>query len=1141
MKNKQQIVASTMLLMRIMAWQIMILFCLTFSLYAKDVSGQDILFRKVSISVQDEALQQVIAIIQKQAVVKFSFSANAIHAGRKISYSAIRKPLHSLLKEILDPLDIGFRVVDDQVVLYPIRIPPAAPDSETTGDKPKPVLTITGSVMQNDGSPVPGATVSDKNGSGSTVTDSAGKFQIRLPDNNNTLVFTAVGFLRKEVVISNISGELRVIMQKEIKVLNDIVVVGYGTSKKKDLLSAVSSIKGKDIEQLPVATPQSLIQGRASGVQVVQNSGAPGSGVTVRIRGTTSINAGNDPLYIIDGVPVESGTLSNINLSGSQTSALSAINPDDIESMEILKDAGALAIYGSRAANGVVLITTKHGKKGATSYSLNYYTGWQRDNPSTRVKLMNSEQAIELVQEGRANALNYGVPSVYGWLLPDSTGKLYNTDWQNAILQTAPISNYELAIRGGENKLRFALSAGYFDQDGIVIKSGYKRGSFRLNLDYDASNKLKFGTNLSVSRYINKRVSTEDGATSVIQVALKKSPSIPVYNPDGSFYNGDVSGFLNPVAFAEKLKYENQVTSVLGNVYAEYSILPKLVLRSTVGVNYASILDTYFQPSDAVRNGVASGSAFSSNVTGWVNENTLSYSKTIDKHLLSALAGFSLQERSAFAISAAGTQYATNNIYTLNAAAMPTDASSNRSAYGLSSAFARIGYTYDDKYLLEATARQDGSSRFGRNKRYAIFPALSVAWRLSNESFWKGGAVNDLKLRASIGRTGNQTIGDYVAQGQYTTGANYAGQSGIAMNVIPNPDLTWETTLQYNTGLDISLFQSRIVLNADAYIKKTSNLLLNVPLPNTSGFGSVLKNVGATENRGLEFNLNTVNITNNDLTWSSNFNISFNRNKVVQLYSEEGNIIIGAGQGLSGSLVSYSVLQIGQPIGSFYGWRHDGVYQYSTDNKFNIDNTSVGTNGYLFRGGDLIFEDRNANGTIDIDDRTIIGNAQPKFTGGFTNTISYKNLDLNILATFCYGNDVVNGTRYAAESITGFVGTLDLLRRWRNEGDVTNIPKVTWNDPAGNRRFSNRWIEDGSYLRIKNITLGYKLPGTWLSKAGIKSCRVYATGQNVLTLTKYKGYDPEASAFSGNVTYIGIDQGTYPQYRALTFGINVGF
>lgn len=1002
-------------------------------------------------------------------------------------------------------------------------------------------VQITGKVVDEKGEPLPGVSVRIKGAQAATSTGADGSFKLGSADRNATLIFTFVGYATKEIALKG-QTSISVQLLPEQKALEEVVVVGYGTQKKKDVISAVSSIKGRDIENQPVATPQSLIQGRAAGVQIVQNSGAPGSAVTVRVRGTTSINAGNEPLYIVDGVPVESGTLNGISLSGSRTSALSSINADDIESMEVLKDAGALAIYGSRAANGVILITTKRGKKGATSYNFNYYRGVQSDNKSTRVDLMNSQQALELIQEGRANALNNGVSSVYGWILPDTLGNLHDTDWQDALFRTASVSNYEMAIRGGENKLRFSLSGSYLDQEGIMINSGYKRGTGRLNLDYDANDKLKIGANLSLSRYKNMRVSTEDGDRSLIQVALKKSPSMPVYNADGTYYNGDVSGFMNPVAWANKVKYENEVSSVAGNAYGEYTFIPRLVLRTTFGLTYASVLDNFFQPSDALRNGVASGQTFSSNVTGWINENTLNYSFNISKHQVSALLGYSQQERSSFGIRAEGRDYATNNIYTLNAAVTPTNAYSYKSGSGLSSAFARLGYSYDDKYLLEATARRDGSSRFGANRRYVLFPAFSAAWRVSKEGFWKQSSVlNDLKLRGSIGKTGNQDIDDYIAQGRYTTTGSYIGQSGIYMDILPNPDLTWETTLQYNGGLDLALFNSRITLNVDAYLKKTSNLLLNVELPTTSGFGSVLKNIGSTENKGLEFNLNTINVDKKDFSWSSNFNLSINRNKVTKLNDGAVNILVGTGQGLSGSLVSYSMIQVGEPIGSFYGWKESGVYRYSSDNATNMTNSSIGTNGYVFRGGDMIFSDLNDNNTIDNDDRMIIGNAQPDFTGGFSNTLKYKSFDLNFLMTFSYGNDMVNGTRYSAESVTGFNGSLELLRRWRNEGDITGIPKANYADPAGNRRFSNRWIEDGSYLRLKTLSLGYTVPQSFISRLKAKSCRMYVMAQNIFTITNYSGYDPEASAFNDNVARIGIDQGTYPQYRSLTFGINVGF
>lgn len=1115
---------------------LLILICSTFTIYAGSYAQN----ARVNLEMKDTRLHDVVNAIKQQTQFEFAYDANMeSFIFKNISINVRNESIDKVMERVLQGTDIRYKVIDKIILLSRNSVKTTSGLERTTDTQKQKVTGIV--TDETTGEAIPGASVVIDGTSLGVITNVDGKFSLDIPKPNVTLVVSFMGYTSQRIVLNG-QSVLNIKLSPDIKRLDEVVVVGYGTQQKKNLISAVSSVKRKDLENLPVATPQSLMQGRAAGIQIVQNSGAPGSAVTVRIRGTTSINAGNDPLYIVDGVPVESGTLNSISLSGSQTSALSAISPDDIESMEVLKDAGALAIYGSRAANGVILITTKHGKKGSTSYTFNYYTGIQQDNKNSRIKLMNNQQSIDLIQEGRANALSDGVTSLYGFLMPAPDGTISNTNWQDALFRKAPISNYELSIRGGENKLTFAVSGSYLDQDGIIIQSGYKRGTGRLNLDYQASDKLKFGSNFSISRYNNKRVSTEDGSTSIIQVALKKSPSLPIYSDGGTYYQGDVSGFINPVAYANKVKYENEVSTVTGNIYGEYTFIPKLIFRTTFGVNYASVVDQFFQPSDAVRNGTASGSAFSSTVDNWVNENTLNYSHDFGKHHFTGLLGYSQQERNSFAINAAGSQYATNNIYTLNAAVLPTTASSNTSDYGLSSAFGRIGYSFSDKYLFEVSARRDGSSRFGLNKRYAIFPAFSGAWRISNEAFWnKSSVLNDLKLRASIGKTGNQTIGDYTAQGQYATGAGYVGQSGIYLSVLPNPDLTWETTLQYNAGLDISLLQSRITLNIDAYIKNTSNLLLNVPLPNTSGFGSVLQNMGSTENKGLEFNLNTVNIDNRDLTWSSNFNISFNKNKVTKLYNGADNIIMSAGAGMTGSLLSYSILQVGQPIGSFYGWKETGVYRYSTDNTNKITNASTGTNGYLFKGGDMIFQDTNNNGTIDNDDRTIIGNAQPKFTGGFSNTLRYKSFDLSILMTFSYGNDVVNGTRYSAESATGFTGSLTLLRRWRNEGDITDIPRANYVDPAGNRRFSNRWIEDGSYLRAKTITLGYQLPKLFLNKIRVKSCRVYATAQNLFTITKYTGYDPEASSFNTGVTTIGIDQGTYPQYRAFIMGLSIGF
>lgn len=1116
-------VFSTKLLL-MLNWTIILTLVLCIKVSANGYSQNN-----VSIDAKEIRIKRAFSMLEEKGNIRLLYSEEFEGLNNKVSINVDNTPVLEVLKMVLKDTGLKYRLFGDGLVVI------------VSDQKERKDIVVKGRVTDAANLAMTGVSIQLKGSTIGTTTDKEGNYILNVPQ-DGVLVFSYIGYLPQEIEVNN-QSTINVKLEEDRKELNQVVVVGYGTQKKKDLLSAVSSIKGEEIVNLPVATPQSLIQGRASGVQVVQNSGAPGSAVTLRIRGTTSINAGNDPLYIVDGVPVESGSLTGYNgRGGTPPSALSAINADDIESMEVLKDAGALAIYGSRAANGVVLITTKRGKKGSTTYTLNYYTGTQQDNKSTRIKMLNSSQSIELIQEGRANALPYGTTALYGFILPDTLGNLANTDWQDEILRAAPISNYELAIRGGENKLRFSLSGNYFDQEGIIINSSYKRGNGRFNMDYDATDKFKFGSNISITKYINKRASTDDGGLSLIQVGLKKSPSMPLYNADGTLYNDDVSGFINPVIYAQRVKYENEVASLVGNVYGEYDILPELKFRTTFGLNYAGVLDTFFEPSDAMRNGVSSGVAFSSDVNGWINENTLVYSKALGKHSLTGLVGYSQQKRRSFAMNETGSQYATNNIYTLNAASIAGSVSSSVSANGLSSAFARIGYSFADKYLLEGTVRRDGSSRFGANKKYAMFPAISAAWRITNEGFWnKSSLINDLKLRGSVGRTGNQDIGDYVAQGQYNTGTRYIGQSGISLSVLPNQDLTWETTDQYNIGMDVSILNSRIALNVDAYVKKTSNLLLNVPLPGTTGFGSVLQNVGATENRGLEFNLDTRNIENPVFSWSTNFNVSFNRNKVVALNSGATEIILSKGAGLTGSLVSYSVLRVGEPIGSFYGWQSNGVYQYSTDNTTGLTSTSIGTTNYVYRGGDLIITDANGNNTIDNLDRMIIGRALPKFTGGLSNNFTYRNFDLNVLATFVYGNDMVNGTRYTTESDQRFSGNYNNLRRWRNEGDVTDIPRANAADPAGNRRFSNRWLEDGSYFRIKTATLGYKLPNTMLNRTPVKNCRIYATAQNLFTITNYTGYDPEASAMANGVTDIGIDQGTYPQYRSFIFGLSVGF
>ena len=993
-------------------------------------------------------------------------------------------------------------------------------------------ITIAGRVTSGSDA-LPGVNVTVEGTSAGTTTGADGTYRLNVPSASTTLVFSYIGYVSQRVAVGS-RTQIDVTLAEDNKSLNEVVVVGYGTKDRRDVTSAISSVSGKEIQNLPVASPVALLQGRTAGVQIVQNSGAPGAtNFTIRVRGTTSINAGNNPLYVVDGLPFEGNS--------------SDINPNDIESMEILKDAAASAIYGSRAANGVVLITTKRGQTGKASISFNYYKAVQQVDQSRLPKLMDSREFIELIQEQRANGT--GVTSLYGFVVPESgviggNGRIANTNWLDEIVQTGGMDNYELAIRGGENKLKFYLSGALLKQKGVLVFTDYKRYTGKLNLDYQASDKLKIGTSINFTRSVTNGTPENEGGT--FQAALFKAPVNPVFAQDGTYFLEDISNTLNPIAVSDLETRQNVRNRLLANAFAEYAILPSLTFRTSWGADLIAARTEFFQPSNSRRVAVANGSSSYSDETNWIYEHTLTYANTFGQHRVNALLGYSQLENTFSSNQAAARDYGTNSIETLSAASTPTQATSSKTTNGLSSLFGRVGYIYASRYYLEASLRQDGSSKFGANNRYALFPAASLGWQVGREAFFKSlsNVISDLKIRASYGRTGNQGgIGNYTAQGAFSTGLGYAGQNGVGPTAIANPDLKWETTDQFNAGADLSFLKSRVNLSVDVYLKNTSNLLLNVQLPNTSGFASALQNVGSTENKGVEFNLNTINVDGPGLRWTSNFNISFNQNKITKLYN--GNDIINTrGGGGFGNAQTFGLLREGESIGAFFGWQTNGVYATSAENEKGVraDNAT----GYLFRGGDIRFVDQNGDNIIDIRDRVVIGNALPSFTGGFTNNFQYKNFQLDVLAQFNYGNDVYNGTRTVTDGMFQFSnGSRTLLNRWRKEGDVTDIPRADHTDPGGNRRSSTRWLEDGSYLRIKTVTLSYDVPTTVLQKIRVSNLRLYATAQNLLTFTNYTGIDPEANSYAnasdGRITDLGFDYAAYPQYKTFLFGVNLSF
>lgn len=992
-------------------------------------------------------------------------------------------------------------------------------------------LTIRGKVLSDRGETLPGVSVLLQGSSSGTVTDAQGTYSLSVPNGRGTLVFSYIGLLTQEIAINGRTS-VDVTLVTDAKSLNEVVVVGYGTQQRRDLTGAVASVRGKELANLPIASANALLQGRAAGVQVTQNSGAPGAGVTVRIRGTTSINAGNSPLYVVDGVPLNNNNYSAIGNFGSDgINPLAAINPNDIESIEVLKDASASAIYGARAANGVVLITTKRGREGQTTFSLGLYRGVT--DITKKVPLLNAAQQYDYIR----NAADRGKVAVDQWI---EDGKTIDTDWQNELFRPAPVANYDLAMRGGNGAAKYAISLGYFDQQGVVINTDFKRLSGRINVDYAVSPKFKIGNSLALSRSTRNRINEGWDANSVLGNALRKLPFSTVYDANGAYVLVDGRNRPNPVAQAAETRFFTQDSRLTGNLFGEYELIKGLSLRVNVGMDYITVKDDRFVPSTVAGGETRPSSAGYLQDISWINENLLSYNRTFGKHSLSALVGYSQQESNYESLFASGSQGASNNLTTINAAALATGASTANSSWGISSLSSRVNYTLADKYLLGVSLRRDGSSRFGAGRKYGVFPSVSAGWRLSDEAFLKNQhIVSDLKLRGSVGVTGNQEIGDFRSQGLYGTGRNYLGRPGIAPNEIPNPDLGWESTTQYNAGVDLTLL-NRITLIADYYVKNTNELLLQVELPSNSGFTGSLQNIGSVQNRGFEFNLNTRNFTG-DFRWTTDLNMSFNRNRIVRLATENQSLILTSAGGAFFSDNPQFLAQAGQPIGTFYGYVWTG--RVFPTNEANVNRVRDGSaTGPPFEGGDMEYVDLNGDNIINGADRAVIGNANPRFTGGLTNTFSYKGVELSVLLQGSQGNQLFNQTRLSSNrSFVYNAATTEVLRSWRQPGDVTDVPRGAVSTIARNGLPSTRWIEDGSYLRFKTVTLAYTLPGTLVRRVGVKSARVYGTAQNLFTCTKYTGLDPEVNYRSDVALLPGIDLSVYPQARTVLVGLNLEF
>ncbi len=1185
-----------LLIMKISVTQFAIALVFSSLAFSNGTNAQGILDKEVTIRIENIQLKNALNKLEKLVGTKFAYSPNIVRDLEKVTLNADKEKLGNLLSDLLTPMGISYQVIADRISLFKAPVDPSSITTQADEYGDLMLITVSGKVTDDAGMPLPGVNILVKGTTNGTTTDAQGSFNINVENESAVLVFSFIGFEMQEAIVGT-RTEINISLTPDIKSLEEVVVVGYGTQKKSDLTGSVGTVKADEIQERQSPSVSQALAGRVAGVSVSVNSGRPGGQSSVRIRGFSSISTSNNPLYVIDGVimPVGTQTDGSYNLNN----AIDNINPADIASIEVLKDASSTAIYGARGANGVIMITTKRGSTSGGKISYDMQLSVPTIGPK-RVEMLHANEYLATEQLGWDNIkiydptrwnptggalgngshsnspnrqdprdvrqlLNQTNAGVYA-LFDDAGNPLYDTDWLKESTQNKLSRNHQLSLTGGNKENSYGVYLGYRDDNGLLINSFLQRYSARFVMDSQLKSWLKVGGSLSYNRQKENIVDNGTGGLNVPRMITEALPILPVrypngvyshnknytQNPQGLPVNTSIEGGQNPVDQLMKNTYNLISQNLLGSVYASIKFSEDLEFRTTVGANMldrtrkryngqpAPQTATFVNPA----NDRGSARLRSDQETFWSFENYLTYTKRFANiHSLTALLGTSSQETETYFFAASARNFTTDYFQFNNIGAAQDflldspPVSSGATRFAFNSFFGRVNYGLKDKYLLTISGRADGSSKFGTSNKYAFFPSGALAWRISEEQFLKGNSViSNLKLRTSYGLTGNSEIDAYSSLPVLKTVTGVINNSrviGVANNRLGNPDLKWEKTAQTDIGLEIGFLQNRITVEADAYYRKTTDMLLSAPLPVTSGYATITRNVGSMENKGFEFALNTENVTTDNFTWTTTFNISLNRNKVLKLANPAP--IFGVGN--PNFTNQTGVIMEGQPVGSFWGLVRTGTW--GTDEATEAAKYSYGTNNPL-KPGDVKYLDVNGDYQINDADRMIIGNGNPKSYGSFINNFRYKGFDLLIDLQFSQGNDVLNMTHHSGEDRTGLANSYkSVLGAWTAENQGGQVAAVRDSKAGYTSNVDTHWVEDGSFLRGRNLVLGYTIPSNVVERIRLGRAKVYVSAQNFFLLTDYSGNDPEVNTYSQPFTQ-GQTFFDYPKPTLYMFGVSLG-